>query len=153
MEGHGSPVASSISEINIRLNRTTWLRWWCSRSKDEYRLSFCISLPRLCIRTSNQTMSVTDQATLGICRHKWHIQIALYIGDFSLQDRNRLKIGTDEVYRSKPPRFGKNRSLLKLNNLALYQSAKCCLICLKKTQQNNAFPYVPLSSTGYQENL
>jgi len=53
LEGHISPVPSSISEINTQLNRTAWLAWWCSHSKDQYRLSFCVSLPNHCIQSSN----------------------------------------------------------------------------------------------------
>lgn len=57
-----------------------------------------------------------------------------FISEFILQDCNRLKKGTDQVYRFKPPRFGKNSSILKPNNLALYHSAKRCLIFLKKLE-------------------
>lgn len=69
---------------------------------------------------------------------------------------NRLKVGIDLVCRFQPPTLGKNRSIPKPLNLALHQAAKCGLVCLKQQQQNQqnaAFPYEPLNSTGYQENL
>ena len=62
-----------------------------------------------------------------------------------------LKIGTDQVCRLKPPRFGKNRYILNPNNLALYQFAKCCLIFFKNPELHISLR--TLNSTGYQENL
>lgn len=115
------------------------------RSLQVVLLYFITLSPHSKFKRSNVSHRDRCVHTLGIHRHKWHIKFASSI----LQDFNRLKIRTDWICTFKPPRSGKNRSILQPNNFSLYPNAKSFLIFFKK----HRIMHFPLSHTRQKENL